>query len=127
MEVLHNDVFVVEIGTSGFAFVLTAGCEHPTSWRVMWTLYYFAKEAELSGGNHVYDTWYVVEHLANLLIVDVVFLNLHYGDVEYPPDAMMKENFKSLKKVLSKQPILTSPKKKVHRDCAKEKMLAVRI
>jgi hypothetical protein len=115
----------VEIGTSAFAFVLTVGCEHPPSLRVMWTLYYFAKEAKLSGGNHVYDTWYGIEHLANLLIVDVVFLNLHYGDVEYPPDAMMKENFKSSKKVLLKQPILTSPKKKVHRDRAKEKILAV--
>ena len=93
----------------------------------MWTSYYFAKEAELSGGNHVYDTCYVIEHLANLLIVDVVFLNLHYGDVEYLPDATMKENFKSSKKVLSKQPILTSQKKKVHRDRAKEKILAVHI
>ncbi len=117
----------MEIGTSAFAFVLTAGCEHPMSWRVMWTLYCFAKEAELSGGNHVYDTWYVIEHLVNLIIADVVFLNLYYGDVEYPPDATMKENFKSLKKVLSKQPILTSPKKKVHRGCAKEKILAVHI
>ena len=112
MEVLHNDVFVVEIGMSVFVFVLAAGCEHLTSWRVMWTLYYFAKEAKLSGGNHVYDTWYVIEHLTNLLIADVVFLNLHYGDVEYFPDATMKKNFKSLKKVLSKQPVLTSPKKK---------------
>jgi hypothetical protein len=76
----------------------------------MWTSYYFAKEAELPGGNHVYDTWYVIEHLASLLIADVVFLNLHYGDVEYPPDTTMKENFKSSKKVLSKGPILTSPK-----------------
>ncbi len=117
----------MEIGTSAFAFVLTAGCEHPMSWRVMGTSYYFAKEAKLSGGNHVYDTWYVIEHLANLLILDVVFLNLHYGDVEYPPDAMMKENFKLPKKVLSKRPILTSPKKKVHRDCTKKKILAVRI
>jgi hypothetical protein len=117
----------MEIGTSAFAFVLTAGCEHPTSWRVMWTLYYFAKEAELSGGSHVYDKWNVTEHLTNLLIADVVFLNLHYGDVEYPLDATMTENYRSLKKVLSKQPILTSPKKKVHRDRAKEKILAVRI
>ncbi len=124
---MHNDVFVVEIGTSVFVFVLTAGCVYPTSWRVMWTLYYFAKEAKLSGSNHVYDTWFVIEHLANLLIADVVFLNLHYGDVEYLPDATMKENFKLSKKVLSKQPILTSPKKKVHRDRAKEKILAVRI
>jgi hypothetical protein len=72
LEVLHNYVFVVEIGTSTFKFVLTAGCEHPTSWRVMWTSYYFAKEAKLSGSNHVYDTWYVIEHLAILLIAGVI-------------------------------------------------------
>jgi hypothetical protein len=106
-----------------FAFVLTTGCEHPTSWRVIWALYYFAKEAQLSGGNHVYDAWNVIEHLANLFIVDVVFLNLHDGDVEYPLDATMKENFKSLEKVLSKQPVLTSPKKKVHWDCTKRRYL----
>ncbi len=124
---MHNDVFVVEIGTSALAFVVTAGCERPTSCRVMCTLYYFAKEAKLSGGNHVYDTWNVIEHLTNLLIADVVFLNLHYGDAGYLLDARMKENFKLLKKVLSKRPILTSPKKKVHRDHAKEKILAVHI
>jgi hypothetical protein len=39
----------------------------------------------------------------------------------------MEENFKSLKKILLKWPVLTSPKEKVHRDRAKEKILAVRI
>ena len=68
----------------------------------MWALYCFTKESKLSGGNHVDNTWNAIEHLTNLLIADVVFLNLHYGDVEYSPDAMMEENFKSLKKVLSK-------------------------
>ncbi len=93
----------------------------------MWALYYFAKEAKLSSGNHVYDTWNVIEHLTNVLIAGVVFLNLHYEDAKYLPDATMKENFKSSKKILLKQPILTSPQKKVHRDHAKEKILAVRI
>jgi hypothetical protein len=90
---LHNDIFVVEIGTSTFAFVLTAGCDHPTSWRVMWALYYFTKEAKLSGSNHVHNTWNVIEHLTNLLVANVTFLNLHYGDVEDLPDAMMEEYF----------------------------------
>ena len=67
----------------------------------MWALYYFAKEAELSGGNHVYDTWNGIKHLTNLFIVDVVFLNLTFGDVEYLSDATMEENFKSAEKVLS--------------------------
>jgi hypothetical protein len=84
----------VEIGTSAFAFVLTAGCEHPMSWRVMWTLYYFTKEAKLSGGNHVQNTWNVIEHLTNLLVANVTFLNLHYEDVEDLPDATMEEYFK---------------------------------
>jgi hypothetical protein len=91
---LHNYVFVVEIGISVFAFVLTAGCEHPTSWRVMWALYYFTKEAKLSGSNHVHNTWNVIEHLTNLLLANVTFLNLHNGDVEDSSNAMMEEYFK---------------------------------
>jgi hypothetical protein len=99
---LHNDAFVVEIRTSAFALVLTASPEHPTSWRVMWASYYFTKESKLSGGNHVDNTWNVIEHMTNLLIADVVILNLHYGDVEYSLDATMEANFKLSKKVLSK-------------------------
>ncbi len=98
---MHDDVFVVEIGTSAFALVLTASCEHLTSWRVMQTSY-FTKESKLSGGNHVDNTWNVIKHLTNLLIADVVFLNLHYGNMEYLSDATMEENFKSLKKFLLK-------------------------
>jgi hypothetical protein len=68
----------------------------------MRTSYYFTKESKLSGGNHVDNTWNVIKHLTNLLIADVVFLNLHYGNVEYSLDATMEENFKSSKKFLSK-------------------------
>jgi Ni,Fe-hydrogenase maturation factor len=68
----------------------------------MRTSYYFTKESKLSGGNHVDNTWNAIKHLTNLLIADVVFWNLRYGDVEYLPDATMEENFKSSKKVLSK-------------------------
>ncbi len=89
----------MEIGTSAFALVLTAGCEHPTSWRVMRTSYYFTKEFKLSGGNHVDNTWNVIKHLTNLLIADVVFLNLHYGDVVYSLDATMEEEVMVSKRV----------------------------
>jgi hypothetical protein len=68
----------------------------------MWTLHHLAKEAKLSGSNHVHNTWNVIEHLTNLLIADVTFLNLHYGDVEDLLDAMMEEYFKFWKKGLSK-------------------------
>ncbi len=91
---MHNDAFVVEIGMSAFAFVLATGCKHLMSWRVMWTLYYFTKEAKVSGSNHVHNTWNVIEHLTNLLVANVTFLNLHHGDVEDSPDATMEEYFK---------------------------------
>jgi len=98
---LHNDALVVEIRTSAFAFVLTADCEHSTSWRVMWTLNYFTKEAKLSDSNHVHNTWNVIEHLTNLRVMNVWFLNLHYGDVEDLLDATMEEYFKFPKLGLS--------------------------
>ncbi len=68
----------------------------------MWALHFFAKETELSGGNHVNDAWDVIKHLAIFVVTDAIFLDLHNGDVEYPLDAWMKEFLKSLEKVLSK-------------------------
>ncbi len=106
-------------------FVLIAGREHPAGWKVMRASHHFAKEAELSGDNHAHDTWDVIKHLAIFFIKDVVFLDLHEGDVEYPPDATIKENLKSLEKILSKRPVFAYPKKKIHRDCPKEKVFAV--
>jgi hypothetical protein len=102
LEVLHNDVFVVEIGTSTLAFMLAAGCEHSTSWGVMWSLYYFANKSKSSVSNHVSNTWNVVEHLANLLISDMAFLNFCYGDVENSTHTAMKKYFKLSEKGLSK-------------------------
>jgi hypothetical protein len=102
LEVFQDDIFVVEIEMSAFVLVLKASCEHPMSWRVMQTSYYFTKKSKLSGGNHVDNTWNVIKHLTKLLIADVVFLNLHYENVEYLLDATMEETFKSSKKFLSK-------------------------
>ncbi len=99
----------MEIGTSYLAFTLTACCEHSEGRGVVWSTHYLTKEAELSHCNHVYDTWDVIEHSSNLVISDVVFLNLHYGNEEYSSDAAVKEDFKSLKEILSEQPIFTSP------------------
>ena len=80
--------------------MLTAGCEHSTGWRV--TLHYFAKETELPGSNHVDDARDVIKHLANFVVMDGIFLDSYNGDVEYLPVASMKENLKSLEKVLLK-------------------------
>jgi hypothetical protein len=45
----------------------------------------------------------------HLVISDVVFLNLHYRNVEYSSYAAVEEDFKLLKEILSERPILTSP------------------
>ena len=67
----------------------------------MWSTHYLTKEAKLSCRNHVYDTWDVIEHSSNLVISDVVFLNLHYGNVEYLSNAAVEEDFKLSKEILS--------------------------
>ena len=82
------------------------------------------KPSCLPGGNHVHNAWDVI-NIWNFFVMDVVFLDSHNGDVEYPLDASMKENLKSLEKVLSKRPVFAPPKKKVHGDCPKEEVLAV--
>jgi hypothetical protein len=75
----------------------------------------------LSGSNHVYDTWHFIEHLVNLLIADVVFLNLHYGDVEYLPDATMNKNFKLSKKVLLKSNQFSQPQRRRFKGIAQKR------
>ena len=101
---MYYDILVLEIGTSHLAFMLTACCEHSAAWGVMWAMHYLTKEAKLSGCNHGYDTWNIIEHSSNLVISDVVFLNLHYGNVKYLSNAAVEEDFKSSKEILSKQP-----------------------
>ena len=92
----------MKIGTSTFAFVLAACCEHPMIWRIMWALYYLTKEAKLSGSNHVHNTQNVIEHSANLLIANVLFLDFCYGDMKDVSDAMMEGYFKFPEKGMSK-------------------------
>ena len=115
----------MEIRTSYLAFMLTACCEHSVGRGVVWSTHYLTKEAKLSCRNHVYDTWDVIEHSLDLVISDVVFLNLHYGNVEYSSNAAVEEDFKLSKEILSERPIFTSPEEKVHRNRAKKKIFAV--
>ena len=89
--------------------MLTACCENSAGRGVVWSTHYLTKEAELSCCNHVYDMWDVIEHSSNLFVSDVVFLNLHYGNVEYSSNAAVEEDFKSSKEILSERPIFTSP------------------
>ena len=98
---MDYDILIVEIRTSYLAFMLTACCEHSAGRGVVWSTHYPTKESKLPCRNHVYDTRNVIEHLSDLVISDVVFLNLQYGDVEYSPNAAVKEDFKLSKEILS--------------------------
>ncbi len=98
---MDYDILIVEIRTSYIAFMLTACCEHSVGRGVVWSMHYLTKEAKLSCRNHVYDTSNVIEHLPDLVISDVVFLNLQYGNVEYLSNAAVKEYFKLSKEILS--------------------------
>ncbi len=98
---MDYDILIVEIRTSYLAFMLTACCKHSAGRGVVWYTNYFTKETKLSHRNHVYDTRNVIEQSSDLVISDVVFLNLQYGDVEYSPNAVVKEDFELLKEILS--------------------------
>ena len=91
----------MEIRTPYLALMLTACCEHSAGRGVVWSPHYLTKETKLSRCNHVYDTRNIIEHSSDLVISDVVFLNLQYGDVEYSPNAAVKEDFKLSKEILS--------------------------
>jgi hypothetical protein len=78
MEVLDNMVFVMEEGPSGESNVVAACGQHMLSWLVVRALHNFADEVHLPCCNHVSCSWYVVKHLSNMLILDVIFFDVLY-------------------------------------------------
>jgi hypothetical protein len=75
--------------------VLAAGGEHAAGRVVKRSPDNFSKEAELPGSGHVLDTWNGIEHVAYLLVPNVVFPHINDGDAENLLDASMKEYFET--------------------------------
>ena len=108
------------VRTALIAFVLAAGGEHAVGRAVNRPTYNLSKESKLSGSDHVLDTWYVVEHAAYFLVLNMLVLHVDDGNVEDSPHTVMKENFEMAEEVLSQGPDFTSPEKEIHRDCSEE-------
>ncbi len=100
--------------------VLAAGGEHAAGRAVNSPPDNFPKEAKLPGSDHVLDAWYVIEHAAYLLMLEMLFLHIGDGDVKDPPNTAMEENFKAAEEVLSQGPVLASPEEKIHQDSLKK-------
>ena len=64
LEVLHNKIFVVEERSSSPSNLVATRCQHLLGWAVMRSLHYLSNEVELSGGNHITYSRYVIEHLS---------------------------------------------------------------
>ena len=75
LEVLHDKIFVVEEWSSNPLNLVTTCCQHLLGWAVMRSLHYLSNEVELSGGNHITYSRYVVEHPSDVFISDSLFFH----------------------------------------------------
>jgi hypothetical protein len=75
LEVLHNKIFVVEERSSSPSNLVATRCQHLLGWAVMRSLHYLSNEVELLGGNHITYSRYVIEHLSDVFISDLLFFS----------------------------------------------------
>ncbi len=119
-EIANDHILVMKVGEALIALVLAAGGEHAAGRVVNRPLDNFPKEAKLPGSDHVLNAWYVIEHAAYLLILEMLFPYICDGDVKDPPNAAMEEDFEAAEEVLSQGPVLASPEEKIHQDHSKK-------
>ncbi len=62
-----------------YSLSIVAACsQHLLGGAVKWSPHHFPKEVKFSGGNHVANTRYVIEHLPDVFIVNPFRLYLRY-------------------------------------------------
>ena len=66
----------MKVRAASIAHVLAAGGEHEVGRAVNRPPDNFPKEAKLPSSDHVLDAWYVIEHPAYLLILEMLFLHV---------------------------------------------------
>ncbi len=110
----------MKVGAASIALVLAAGGEHAAGRAVDRPPDNFPEEAKLPGSDHVLDAWYVIEHVAYVLISEMLFLHVNDGDVKDPPNAAMEDDFKVAEEFLLQGSVLESPEEKIHRDSLKK-------
>ena len=92
-QVSHDEVFVVEERTSHSLSVVAACGQHLLCWPVEWTAYCLPNEIELSCGDHVGHTRYVVEHSPDMFVSDAIFTHFRHRSSEDPSDVTVEEDF----------------------------------
>jgi hypothetical protein len=100
--------------------VLAAGGEHALGGSIVWSSDNLSKKAKLSCSYHILNTGDVMKHPVYLLVGYVILLDVSDQNVDDPVDVAVQEDFKLVEEGLAKQPIFTSPQKKVDGDCAEE-------
>ena len=108
-QVSHDEVFVVEERASHSSNVVAACGQHLLCWPVEWTAYCLPNEIELSCGDHVGHTRYVVEHSPDMFVSDAIFTHFRHRNSEDPSDVTVEEDFKLVRKSLPHRPCLASP------------------
>ena len=74
--------------------MIAASCDHEPGWQA-WDIIpdCFPNKRKLARCNRRSDVSDAIEHLSNVLPLDMVFLDLGHGDVEYVPNTSLKKRF----------------------------------
>jgi len=75
LEIFHDEVLVVEKGSSNLTNLVAARRLNLLSWAIMRSLHYFLNKVKLAGGYHVTYTRYVVEHPPDMFIPDLLLIH----------------------------------------------------
>ncbi len=104
----------MEERASHWADIIAACHQYLLRWAIKGSTNGLSNEVHLSCGNHVADARDVIEHSANMIVLDAFLLDSYDRDVENSLDAAMEEDFKLVGEDLVHGPSFTSPQKYVH-------------
>ncbi len=94
---------------SHWADIIAACRQYLLRWVIKGSTDGLSNEVHLSCDNHVADARDVIEHSANMFVLDAFLLDSCDQDVENLLDAAMEEDFKLVDKDLAHGPSFTSP------------------
>jgi len=78
LDIFHDEVLVVEKGSSDLTNLVAAHRQHLLGWAIMRFLHYLPNEVKLVGGYHITYTKYVVEHPPDMFIPDSLLFHPHH-------------------------------------------------
>jgi hypothetical protein len=97
------------VWTSHWADIVAACRQHLLRRAIRGGMYNLSNEVHLTCCNHVTDARDVIEHLLNMFISDVFFLDSCDRDMKDLVDAAMEEDFKLVGKSFAHGPGFASP------------------